>query len=324
MGCCILHGCCISQGCVTSQGWRHKVPRHDTHSGEGVTTPRLDSCCVVLCVLVSCPTHCHSALDACLGAGVQFPRGLHRLYGGHHARILPRAPRRQLSWWRLPRSTTCFTPQPTATPSHSQPQLNCCTPLQPLPRLFSPSWASSLASLACRSTSQSCMRAATCQLLRPPQGVVQVEGRVHCQVGDVALVVRAVCPPHPCPCHPAETSATAAPALGETVLQLCTALRPEAVALVDALAPSDHALHAPIGRSDGQVYQVAAAPPPAPNPLHSPGPPLAPFATTLSQHLYAATLSAPGALARPAWWRQVVASNAPQRGSLSDKKAPEV
>ena len=47
------------------------------------------------------------------------------------------------------------------------------------------------------------------------------------------------------------TSAT----LHDAVEQLCERLKPEAVALIDAIAPSDFALNSALGHSDGQVYR---------------------------------------------------------------------
>ncbi|XP_055862199.1 peroxisomal acyl-coenzyme A oxidase 3-like [Biomphalaria glabrata] len=41
----------------------------------------------------------------------------------------------------------------------------------------------------------------------------------------------------------------------ETILQLCTLLKPDAVSLVDAIAPPDFILNSPIGCSDGQIYK---------------------------------------------------------------------
>lgn len=41
--------------------------------------------------------------------------------------------------------------------------------------------------------------------------------------------------------------------LRQTILELCTELKADAVSLVDAVAPPDFILHSPIGRSDGQV-----------------------------------------------------------------------
>lgn len=47
------------------------------------------------------------------------------------------------------------------------------------------------------------------------------------------------------------TSAT----LQAAIEQLCERVKPEAVALVDAIAPSDFALNSALGHSDGQVYR---------------------------------------------------------------------
>lgn len=44
-------------------------------------------------------------------------------------------------------------------------------------------------------------------------------------------------------------------ALHRAVELLCDKLKPEAVALVDALAPPDFALNSALGHSDGQVYK---------------------------------------------------------------------
>lgn len=42
----------------------------------------------------------------------------------------------------------------------------------------------------------------------------------------------------------------------EAILQLCYELKDEAVALVDALAPTDFILNSPIGMSNGQVVNI--------------------------------------------------------------------
>jgi len=65
-------------------------------------------------------------------------------------------------------------------------------------------------------------------------------------------------------------------ALHEAVEILCERLKPEAVSLVDALAPPDFVLNSALGHSDGQVYK----------------------------HLEAGM--APGYKKRPDWWRLVL------------------
>lgn len=41
----------------------------------------------------------------------------------------------------------------------------------------------------------------------------------------------------------------------DKILELCTRLKPEAVALVDAIAPPDFALNSVLGNSDGDIYK---------------------------------------------------------------------
>lgn len=67
-------------------------------------------------------------------------------------------------------------------------------------------------------------------------------------------------------------------ALREGILQLCRAARGEAVALADTLAPPDWCLNSVLGAADGQAYK----------------------------RIQGSVLSYPGALSRPAWWRDVV------------------
>ena len=43
--------------------------------------------------------------------------------------------------------------------------------------------------------------------------------------------------------------------LHEAIELMCERIKPEAVALVDAIAPSDFALNSALGHSDGQVYR---------------------------------------------------------------------
>jgi len=41
----------------------------------------------------------------------------------------------------------------------------------------------------------------------------------------------------------------------DAILELCTAIKPEAIALVDSIAPSDFVLNSALGKSDGWVYK---------------------------------------------------------------------
>jgi len=62
-----------------------------------------------------------------------------------------------------------------------------------------------------------------------------------------------------------------------TILDLCTLLKPEAVALVDAIAPPDFILNSALGKSDGLVYK----------------------------NLQLAMSQTPGGYERPVWWKDV-------------------
>ncbi|CAB3239289.1 unnamed protein product [Arctia plantaginis] len=62
------------------------------------------------------------------------------------------------------------------------------------------------------------------------------------------------------------------------LLRCCGRVAPEALALVDALAPPDFCLNSVLGMSDGQVYQ----------------------------HIQSNVMTYPGAMTRPEWWRDVV------------------
>lgn len=62
------------------------------------------------------------------------------------------------------------------------------------------------------------------------------------------------------------------------VLDLCEQIKPDAVALVDAIAPHDYLMMSPLGKSDGEVYK----------------------------NLEAAFMNAPGTLSRPDWWHEIV------------------
>ncbi|CAL1534858.1 unnamed protein product [Lymnaea stagnalis] len=64
----------------------------------------------------------------------------------------------------------------------------------------------------------------------------------------------------------------------EAILQLCLQLKPDAVSLVDAIAPPDFILNSPIGCSDGQIYK----------------------------NLYGAMLQGSKALERAAYWEEAI------------------
>lgn len=66
--------------------------------------------------------------------------------------------------------------------------------------------------------------------------------------------------------------------INEATLRLLPVLKREAIALVDSIAPPDFILNSPLGMSDGNVYK----------------------------HLQNAIMSAPDALQRPSWWKDVV------------------
>ncbi|KAG8199726.1 hypothetical protein JTE90_000822 [Oedothorax gibbosus] len=62
----------------------------------------------------------------------------------------------------------------------------------------------------------------------------------------------------------------------EGILKLCEDLKDQAVSLADAISPPDFILNSALGMSDGQIYK----------------------------NLYECILNTPGALERPAWWRE--------------------
>ncbi|GBP17201.1 Peroxisomal acyl-coenzyme A oxidase 3 [Eumeta japonica] len=66
--------------------------------------------------------------------------------------------------------------------------------------------------------------------------------------------------------------------LREGVLKLCARITPQAIALVDTLAPPDWCLNSVLGTADGQVYK------------------------NIQEHV----MTYPGAMSRPTWWRDVV------------------
>ncbi|KAH8381153.1 hypothetical protein KR200_005982 [Drosophila serrata] len=72
------------------------------------------------------------------------------------------------------------------------------------------------------------------------------------------------------------------------ILGLLSVLKDEAIALVDAIAPTDFILNSPLGMSDGNVYQ----------------------------HLQRTIVSTPGVYERPHWWRDVTYKDYLKRAKL--------
>ncbi|XP_059045265.1 peroxisomal acyl-coenzyme A oxidase 3 [Achroia grisella] len=66
--------------------------------------------------------------------------------------------------------------------------------------------------------------------------------------------------------------------LRDGILRLCSQVAPDAVALVDTLAPPDWCLKSVLGKSDGEAYK----------------------------HIQSSVMTYPGALERPEWWKDVV------------------
>lgn len=63
------------------------------------------------------------------------------------------------------------------------------------------------------------------------------------------------------------------------IIELCSSIKPEAVALVDAICYPDFVLNSVLGNSDGMVYQ----------------------------HLQSSLFSSPGVFSRPNWWKETIA-----------------
>ncbi|GIX76895.1 peroxisomal acyl-coenzyme A oxidase 3 [Caerostris extrusa] len=85
------------------------------------------------------------------------------------------------------------------------------------------------------------------------------------------------------------TTPLASQLIKEGILQLCEDIKDQAVSLADAISPPDFILNSSLGKSDGQVYK----------------------------NLYECILNTPGALERPAWWREFL--DKPQVQSIKAK-----
>ncbi|GIY03208.1 peroxisomal acyl-coenzyme A oxidase 3 [Caerostris darwini] len=85
------------------------------------------------------------------------------------------------------------------------------------------------------------------------------------------------------------TNPLASQLIKEGILQLCEDIKDQAVSLADAISPPDFILNSSLGKSDGQVYK----------------------------NLYECILNTPGALERPAWWREFL--DKPQVQSIKAK-----
>ncbi|KAF4530544.1 hypothetical protein B566_EDAN016997 [Ephemera danica] len=81
------------------------------------------------------------------------------------------------------------------------------------------------------------------------------------------------------------TGPAATQLIRKAILQLCSELKPDAVALADALAPPDFILNSALGKSDGEVYKA----------------------------LQAAFYQNPGVFERPSWWQEMAPKVLPSK-----------
>ncbi|CAH0554701.1 unnamed protein product [Brassicogethes aeneus] len=77
----------------------------------------------------------------------------------------------------------------------------------------------------------------------------------------------------------------------ENILSLCAKLKPDALGVVDALAPPDFVVDSVLGKSDGKLYENL-------------------------QNLF---FHNPGAMSRPAWWSEIIIPNAPDFKQVKSK-----
>ncbi|KAF2895680.1 hypothetical protein ILUMI_10460 [Ignelater luminosus] len=68
------------------------------------------------------------------------------------------------------------------------------------------------------------------------------------------------------------------------ILDVCSLLKSDVVAVVDALAPPDFVINSILGKADGKLYE----------------------------HIQAEFFNNPGAMSRPSWWREIKVDNAPE------------
>ncbi|RZC33101.1 peroxisomal acyl-coenzyme A oxidase 3, partial [Asbolus verrucosus] len=69
----------------------------------------------------------------------------------------------------------------------------------------------------------------------------------------------------------------------EGVLHMCSMIKNDVLAIIDAMAPPDFVLNSVLGKSDGKLYD----------------------------NLKTAILYSPGAMSRPEWWQEIIVSDAP-------------